>query len=164
MHTVTYINKVKAKIGYQLNNTRLLKQVCTDSQLCSIISDLPILLDKEMCKLDTKYGFKYRTATGMLLFACVLCHLDIGFLVITLSKYNHQPNEEHFEVAAQVLKYLITTKNKGIIYYRTTFNTALPSLSVLYSPETHEEPFLIHKLTLQLADTTDASFALDIEQ
>ena len=53
-----------------------------------------------MKELETKYGFKYWTATSMLLFACVLCYLDIGFLVIILSKYNHQPNELHFKVAA----------------------------------------------------------------
>ena len=100
VHATTYINKVKAKIGNQLKTIRLPKQICTDSQLRSMTSDLSVLSDKEMQELDTKYGFKYRTATGMLLFAYVLCRLDIGFLVITLSKYNHQPNEVHFEVAA----------------------------------------------------------------
>ena len=100
-----------------------------------------------MHKLDTKYGFKYQTATGMLLFACVLCCLDIDFLVITLSKYNYQPNEVYFEVAAQVLKYLIEIKDKGIIYHRTTFIATLPSLRDLQSPEIHEEVFPISETT-----------------
>ena len=54
-----------------------------------MITNRAVLSDTELHELEGKYGFKYRTATGMLLFPYVLCHLDIGFLVIILSKYNY---------------------------------------------------------------------------
>ena len=52
-------------------------------------TDRNVLSDHELRELELKYGFKYRTATGMILFAYILCRLDIGFLIIILSKYNH---------------------------------------------------------------------------
>ena len=48
-----------------------------------------VLSDKEIKELELKFGFKYHTATGMILFACVLYYLDTGFLIIVLWKYNY---------------------------------------------------------------------------
>ena len=164
VHAISYINKLDSKIGKHLSTIKLPKQVCTDTQLRSMTTERNVLLDHELRKLKLKYGFKYCAATGMILFAYVLCRLDIGFLIIILSKYNHQPNEIHFEVAAQVLLYLITTKEKGINYHRIDTKHNLLPCPDLRPSEHHEEPFPISTPSLQLAGTVDASFAPDIEQ
>ena len=46
----------------------------------------------------------------------MLYQLDMGFFTVILSKCNAKPVEIHFQVAAQVLKYLVDIKEKGIIY------------------------------------------------
>ena len=89
VYATSYINKLGSKIGTHLISIKLPKQVCTNSQLRTMTTNRNVLSDHKLCKLELKYGFKYRTATGMILFAYVLCHLDISFLIIILSKYNH---------------------------------------------------------------------------
>ena len=98
----------------------------------------------------------------MLLFA--LCCLDIGFLIISLSKYNHQWNEAHFEVVTQVLNYLIKIKDKGIIYNHTKLIPAFLAITDLYLPESRKELFLVITSTLQLTSTVDTSFAPELGQ
>ena len=163
VHATSYITKLESKIGHHLQTIKLPKQICTDSQLKAMTTHRAILSDNELHELEVKYGFKYRTATGMLLFAYVLCRLDIGFLVIILSKYNHQPNEIHFEVAAQVLLFLIKTKHRSIIYHRVNLFQNLPLCPDLRHPEPCDIPFPITTSSLHLMDTVDALFAPDIE-
>ena len=164
VHAISNITKMEKKIGHHLQNVKLPKQICTDPQLRSMTTDRLVLSDKETKELEVKFGFKYRTAAGMILFTCVLYRLDIGFLAIILSKYNHQLNEIHFEVAAQVLLYLIRTKDKGINYHRVTPKANLPPCPDLHPPEPHDVPFPATSSILQPIGTVDASFAPDIEQ
>ena len=41
------------------------------------------------------HGFKYRNATGELIFAMVTCRADISFPVLKLTQYNNSPASCH---------------------------------------------------------------------
>ena len=47
--------------------------------------------------LETTTGFKYRNATGELIFAMITCHADIAFSVIKLTQYNIKATPCHYD-------------------------------------------------------------------
>ena len=77
-----YIKKVGNKISRKIMNIRTRKQVYLEEQVKEITQDKEILSTKEITKIEEKYGYKYKTATGMILFAYMLYRLDIGFLLV----------------------------------------------------------------------------------
>ena len=42
--------------------------------------------------------------------------LDISYAVCRLSRYTHNPNNDHWNALARLMKYLWGTMNYGIIY------------------------------------------------
>lgn len=76
--------------------------------------------------LIAKHGFSYRTLLGELLYAYVTCRPDIGYAVITLSKFATCPDHFHFSMLKKLAKYLRATKHWGIHYQRATSDTSLP--------------------------------------
>eukprot|EP00980_Cylindrotheca_fusiformis_P025376 scaffold13535_cov117-Cylindrotheca_fusiformis.AAC.2 len=95
------------------------------TQLYSVTG--PLEGSSEHDALTTKSGFSYRTLLGELMFAYITCRLDIGFSVITLSKFSKIPAEFHFTTLKKVVKYLRRTKQWGIHFHRSTSDSSLPS-------------------------------------
>ena len=85
-------------------------------------------------KIENTAGFKYRNATGELIFAMITCRADIAFPVIKLTQYNSNPGLSHFEAVQQVFRYLSATINDGITFWRPTPHQTLPTVS-LPTPE-----------------------------
>ena len=59
-----------------------------------------------------------RNVLGELIFACVICRLDIGYSVCLLARFSDRPHEEHFDALKGICKYLRRTKLWGIMYRR----------------------------------------------
>lgn len=76
--------------------------------------------------LVRKFGFSYRTLLGELLYAYITCRPDIGYSVVTLSKFAASPSELHFSLLKKVAKYLRRTKHWGIHFHRKTPDSTLP--------------------------------------
>ena len=53
-----------------------------------------------------------------LVYAFVICRIDIGYAICFLSRFSGNPHDEHFKALKGVCKYLRATKNWGIIYQR----------------------------------------------
>ena len=83
----------------------------------------------EQTTLEQRMGFKYRQATGELLFAMVTCRPDISVAVMKLTQHNHNPAEIHFKAAMDVNKYLSATPTKGIQYWRAVPQPHLPIIT-----------------------------------
>ena len=79
--------------------------------------------------LESKMGFKYRQATGELLFAMVTCGPDISVAVLKLTQHNNNPAEIHYKAAMDVYKYLAATKTKGLQFWRTQKLPGLPDVT-----------------------------------
>jgi hypothetical protein len=80
----------------------------------------------EHAALTEEFGFKYRTLLGELLFAYVICRLDIGYAVTTLAKFSVAPHRLHFQSLKALAKHLRYTIDWGIVYWRTRPNLDLP--------------------------------------
>jgi hypothetical protein len=65
-----------------------------------------------------KFGFPYRTMTGLLIFAVQMGRFDIAPSVTILCKFNDRPAEVHFRAAKTVMRYLRRTAERGLIYWR----------------------------------------------
>ena len=77
--------------------------------------------------LVKNHGFSYRTLLGELLYAYVTCRPDIGYAVITLSKFSTCPSDFHFVMLRKVAKYLRRTKYWGIHFRRSKRDDGLPA-------------------------------------
>jgi hypothetical protein len=56
-----------------------------------------------LCLIVVRYGFEYRSLTGMLIFAVQIVRFDISPAVSILCKYNNRPDTVHFQAAKSVM-------------------------------------------------------------
>jgi hypothetical protein len=87
----------------------------------SIVKEMslsPGPLDPQSLQLIVeKFGFPYRTVTGLLIFAVQIVRLDIAASVTILCKFNDRPAEIHFQAAKSAMRYLRRTAERGLIYW-----------------------------------------------
>ena len=76
--------------------------------------------------LEKEFDFKYRSATGELIFAMVTARCDISFACVKLCQYNNCPARTHFEAVRDILLCMRGTKEDGIHFWRKTKNKSLP--------------------------------------
>ena len=88
-------------------------------------------------KLEQKMGFKYRAATGELIFAMVTCRPDISHSIIKLTQYNNNPAEIHYKAVLEIYAYLRDTKTKGLTYWKTNPDKSLPTTPPIH-PDAEE--------------------------
>ena len=69
-------------------------------------------------ELQDKMKFPYRQVLGELIYAYVICRLDIGFAITFLARFAECPHEDHYRALLQVCKYLRATSDWGLMYWR----------------------------------------------
>ena len=82
--------------------------------------------------LESKHGFSYRNLLGELMYAYVICRVDIGYAICLLARFSTNPGDEHFHALRAVTKYLRHTKSWGLIYQRPEPIDELPSVPFPY--------------------------------
>ena len=82
--------------------------------------------EKEQAKLAKQKGFPYRKGIGELIWPCTTCRPDIGYATVRCSQYSGCPADVHYDGVRHCLKYLFTTKDEGIYFWRTSARTDLP--------------------------------------
>jgi hypothetical protein len=60
----------------------------------------------EYHELSTKMGFSYWTLLGELIYAYITCHPDIGYAIVTLSKFASSPTAFHYTSLKNMTCYL----------------------------------------------------------
>jgi hypothetical protein len=78
--------------------------------------------------LKQQVGFSYCQVLGELMYAFIVCCLDIGYAVTLLSRMSSCPHREHYTALLKIAKYLHATKDWGLIYWRSTPNLAFPDV------------------------------------
>ena len=73
-------------------------------------------------------GLSYRAAIGELIYALVTCRPDISYATIKLSQYSINPSACHYIAVKNIFRYLLTTKDQGLTYWRPQLNYLLPDL------------------------------------
>merc|ERR1712115_22364 len=76
--------------------------------------------------LERDKGFSYRTLLGELLYAYVVCRIDIGYAVTALSKFASAPAPVHYDLLKSVTKYLRATASWGLRFRRSVPDLTLP--------------------------------------
>ena len=110
---------------------------------------------EEIIVLEKEFKFKYRSATGELIFAMVTCRQDISFHTTKLSQYNGCPGRKHFEAVRKLLLYVRDTASDGIYFWRKEPNMELPVGEI---PITRTEPY--HRIVIPENTQGDATFGL----
>jgi hypothetical protein len=112
--------------------------------------------------LETEIGFSYRQLLGELVYAYVVCRLDIAYAITLLSRFSSAPAREHYLALKAVTKYLRRTKDWGIVYWRETMVESLPSVEI-ERPELDDSlPAFPKHALLQLIGFVDAAHATDL--
>ena len=76
--------------------------------------------EQDRKELETNMGFKYRGALGEALYAMITCRPDISVPIMKLSQYANNPAEIHYVALKNVFRYLRSTIDKGITFWRKT--------------------------------------------
>ena len=128
VHCQTYIEKICKSKSFSFDNIHSKPiPLSADNAFMSKLETSGSVDATLIKQLEDKYGFKYRTATGELIFAMVTCRPDIGFAVMKLSQFNNSPTDAHFSAIQDVYRYLHATKSEGLTFWRSAPNMDLPS-------------------------------------
>lgn len=55
-------------------------------------------------ELESKVGYSYHQALGEIIYACIICRVDIGHAATFLSRFAQAPAEEHYKALKDVVK------------------------------------------------------------
>ena len=100
----------------------------TDSFVKSFLSATGDANDSTQAKLSASMSIKYRNVLGELIFALVTCRPELSYAVVKCAQATTAPHEIHYHRLKHILKYLYTTKDDGIYYWRLHKNDNLPHL------------------------------------
>ena len=138
VHCQTYIDKICSNKPFSFSNIhqKPIPLKCDKDFMTKLETEPGSKDPQRIHDLEKQVGYKYRTATGELIFAMVTCRPDVGFAVMKLSQFNNCPTATHFEAILDIYRYLYATKSEGLTYWRSQRNHHLPS---------HAHPNLSHE-------------------
>jgi hypothetical protein len=90
----------------------------TESKSRSTPISTGICLSKKGTELD-KTRFPFTELVGSLLYLAACTRPDISQAVGVLSRYMAHPTEQHWNIAKDVLRYLLNTQNVGIVFQQS---------------------------------------------
>ena len=88
--------------------------------------------------LKASQGFSYHQVLGELIYAYVICHLDIGYAATFLARFSQAPDVKHYQALKNIIHYLHRMKSWGLMYWHA------PSPFFLFLKSPSLELFLIH--------------------
>ena len=170
LHCTDYIDRLVERYGWSTPstpesshstakepmNTTVCKQLDTDTG--------PPEHSPEGLQLAQSSGFQYRALLGTLIYAYVICRLDIGYALTKLSQFSQHPAPIHYTALKHVALYLRSTRTWGIMYWRPAHLPDLPPGSIADLPVPVDNtlpPFPIDHLPTQLVAYVDAAHAND---
>jgi hypothetical protein len=112
--------------------------------------------------LEQQAGFSYRQVLGEVMYAYVICRVDIGFAASMLARFSQAPALEHYHALKSVVKYLRRTRDWGLMYWRREPHPDLPDIPytvLIHDPDLPPFPAINPD---QLAGFVDASHAPEL--
>ena len=157
-----YILKLVETYGWsQENYTRAPKAPLSEALVKEIVEagKGPLARSPEGIQLQEAMGFSYRALLGGLIFACVVVRLDIAYSLSLLSRFAEYPARVHYLGLKSVTKYLRTTADRAIVYWRRVPRTDLEPGDIvpLVEPEGYVYPY--HGDPYLVSASVDASHA-----
>jgi hypothetical protein len=118
----------------------------------------------EAKQISIKAGFSYRNVLGELIYAYVICRLDIGYSVCFLARFADRPHVEHFAALKGVCKYLRAHKGWGLIYQRPHPHDGFPAVLFEFLEDDPNLPSFPTILRDLVTACLDAAHATDLSQ
>jgi hypothetical protein len=81
---------------------------------------------KKQAKLAKNMQLLYSSGVGERIWAMTTCRPDLAFVSVKLSQSNSYPHEHHFHGLRHALKYMHTTRDDGLYFWRTESRSKLP--------------------------------------
>jgi hypothetical protein len=125
----------------------------------------PTVGSPEHAALAKAAGFDYRQVLGEAIYAYVVCRLDIAFAVTFLARSATCPTAKHYDALKHLIKYLRSTKDWGIVYWRDQKRTDLsdtpwvPPVLPANESDEHLPPFPPPNTMYEMVGFVDASHA-----
>ena len=113
--------------------------------------------------LQDTMNFSYRQLLGELMYAYVVCRVDIAYAVCYLAKFSQHPHQEHYTALKNVARYLRQTKDWGIVYWRSVPASSLPAVPLTAPPLDESLPPFPEHDAFELAGWVDAAHGNDLE-
>ena len=115
--------------------------------------------------LEAKVGYPYRQVLGELIYAYVVCRLDIGYAIALLAQFAQAPAEIHYVALKNVCRYLRRTQAWGLVYWRSKPVHDLPHVPLPLPPvvDTALPDFPLVPDLLRLTGYVDAAHATDLK-
>ena len=134
-----YIDRIMTSHGWETEPSMKPHSKPTSPLSTEVLNQLqhqkgPIEGTEEHKAIQDKQGFSYRTLLGEMMFAHVGCRPDIGCPITLMSKFASNPSAYHYKCLKDIAKYLRTTRNWGIRYFRRIPDESLPQS--VHTPET----------------------------
>ena len=82
--------------------------------------------ENNQASLSKEMQLNYRAGIGELIWAMTTCRPDLAFASVKLSQSNSCPHKIHYHGLKQALKYLYSSKEDGIYFWRTAPRMDLP--------------------------------------
>ena len=119
--------------------------------------------NQDKVHLQLSMRFNYRQAIGELIFAMVTCRPDISYPLIKLSQYSANPAHIHYEAVINIFRYLHTTIDDGLIFWR---KESQPTLADMPLPTVYKDNYapterMTHDELEQLHAIVDSDWAGD---
>jgi hypothetical protein len=164
----TYIDRVLQTHGWEVPGARETDRhdtvpLSSDAAKSMILLEGPAEGTREHKALELEAGFSYRQVLGELIYAYVVCRVDIGYAATFLSRFAQAPTIEHYRALKNVVKYLRATKSWGIIYWRDRPVDQFPEVPLAQPDLDPSLPsFPVEKLD-RLVGFLDAAHATDLK-
>jgi hypothetical protein len=118
----TYIDRILQTHGWETPGARESDRFDSVPMSVDSASNLldkvgPLEATPEHSDLEQEIGFSYRQVLGEVVYAYVVCRLDIAFAVTLLSRFATAPARKHYLALKNIVKYLRRTRDWGIIYW-----------------------------------------------
>jgi hypothetical protein len=164
----TYINHVLQIHSWESPGAKDSNQhdpVPLSSNVIDAISTLvrPAKGTADHCQLESTNGFSYHQVLSELIYAYIICCLNIGFAVTFLTHFSQAPAQEHYTALKNVVKYLHHTKDWGLLYWHDHPVESLPAVSFeIPAIDPLLPAFPSHNL-MQLVGLVNAAHATDLK-
>jgi hypothetical protein len=118
----TYIKRVLQTHGWEkpaAHDPDRHDSVPLSADSCKLLSTLegPLEGTQEHRALESEVSYSYHQVLGEIVYAYVVCHLDIGCAAMFLPRFSQAPAREHYKALKDIVKYLRCTVDWGIIYW-----------------------------------------------
>ena len=143
VYAETYLNKIISTKDFDMtvSQQRPIPMSADKEQMMTLETTVGPADANEQQALHSTAGFKYRNATGELIFAMVTCCADIAFSVMKLSQYNNRPALCHYDAIKAIYCYLKATIQDGLMFWRPSPQNDLPRTARV-CPQ--DEPYTVH--------------------